>query len=1089
MIFKKLHIRNIATIVDSEIRFDEDPLETSPLFLIYGPTGAGKTTILDSICLALYDAAPRLDILNQKKRQFEDPLANKGVRNVNDVSNLIRHGANEAFVELSFIGNDSRHYVATWSARFGLKGNAKGKLLDIDRMLLVEGSEQIWEKKTDIDKLIVSPEVVGLSYSNFLRTTLLPQGAFNRFLAAGKTEKAEILEKLAGLDRFSYLGQRITAKYKTIAQEKNKVENELKNLSVLSDESVGEHKETLHQLSLKVTERENHLIQAQAVINWIEKRNSLKQTVEAALSDTEKLSEIINSEDFISQKKVVEIRSLLAPLRTADEEIRTLEKTLNDNRNELHNIGRERRVLDHQYKIQSEEFIKLSNELLSQYLKRTSFMTFSNILNDAEKIRMLFDRYNKVTTNSNEVAKKIADLNKDLHEATSATEKLLSVKNKAEELESAVSKERQIIIHKISQLSLSQIITLKDKMIVWRNILAIEDLKERCLTLTNNVSEATKAYEVADLHYKKIELSSLEAAKSLRSRLSIGDRCHVCNSKVREIPTSEYFKDILIIAEEPRTEAKKQLDQAERERETVQLEIDAITEKIQSKGYNFPIERELQNSIQKEIEANLGEVQTLALVDNLLNRTAVLEVQREEFYNSLAKLDKELIELASETKEAQSKYSECQLYRDKLANQIITESDRQSQLNSESEELRETILHYFSWVDELDVNYLRNKLNYIVREWNEILKKETALRKNFNLVSSVLETIKSGLHETSAAGMPDVEINDEYNLSDIQGIVTELIKRYHVTSGRIFTAENLIKSAEEKRTIFIGSLSSELRSYLDDLTLGLSDDETTRLMQRNDEIQSQHREKKLIFDNAVTKLKEFEVTIPEMLKDRAELDLNTLKDDEIRLKQEITEINQHIGAINEILRQNDLKAESAKKLNERYKNICHQFDILNTLNSFFGEAHFRDVICEYILLHLLANANAYLSRFSNRYTMFTQPGNLEVMIHDSETGEDRVFSTLSGGETFMASLALALGLATLQNVSDTPDIFFIDEGFGSLSGDCLDSVMTTLDNLKNMESRRVGIVSHIEALRDRVSVRLALHKNGPTTYIEIESDS
>ena len=120
MIFKKLHIRNIATIVDSEIRFDEDPLETSPLFLIYGPTGAGKTTILDSICLALYDAAPRLDILNQKKRQFEDPFANKGVRNVNDVSNLIRHGANEAFVELSFIGNDSRHYVATWSARFGL---------------------------------------------------------------------------------------------------------------------------------------------------------------------------------------------------------------------------------------------------------------------------------------------------------------------------------------------------------------------------------------------------------------------------------------------------------------------------------------------------------------------------------------------------------------------------------------------------------------------------------------------------------------------------------------------------------------------------------------------------------------------------------------------------------------------------------------------------------------------------------------------------------------------------------------------------------------------------------------------------------
>ena len=102
--------------------------------------------------------------------------------------------------------------------------------------------------------------------------------------------------------------------------------------------------------------------------------------------------------------------------------------------------------------------------------------------------------------------------------------------------------------------------------------------------------------------------------------------------------------------------------------------------------------------------------------------------------------------------------------------------------------------------------------------------------------------------------------------------------------------------------------------------------------------------------------------------------------------------------------------------------------------------------------------------------MFSSPGNLQVNIRDRDRGNEiRPFNTLSGGESFMVSLALALGLSSVQSVNTTPDIIFIDEGFGSLSADCLEQVTSTLAALRLSElARRVGIISHVSSLRDRI---------------------
>ena len=171
--------------------------------------------------------------------------------------------------------------------------------------------------------------------------------------------------------------------------------------------------------------------------------------------------------------------------------------------------------------------------------------------------------------------------------------------------------------------------------------------------------------------------------------------------------------------------------------------------------------------------------------------------------------------------------------------------------------------------------------------------------------------------------------------------------------------------------------------------------------------------------------------------------------------------------------------DNARSLYERQRqSLEHLAELEKTaslwgrINRLFGGdggSRMSQIAQSHILSLLLDNANYYLELFTPRYRMFSSPGNLQVNIRDRDRGNEiRPFNTLSGGESFMVSLALALGLSSVQSVNTTPDIIFIDEGFGSLSSDCLEQVTSTLAALRLSEGRRVGIISHVSSLRDRI---------------------
>ena len=133
----------------------------------------------------------------------------------------------------------------------------------------------------------------------------------------------------------------------------------------------------------------------------------------------------------------------------------------------------------------------------------------------------------------------------------------------------------------------------------------------------------------------------------------------------------------------------------------------------------------------------------------------------------------------------------------------------------------------------------------------------------------------------------------------------------------------------------------------------------------------------------------------------------------------------------------------------------------------------RNIAQSYVLKQLLVGANVYLRQLTDRFELAGQSGSLTILLKDNRSGGVlRPTSTISGGESFLISLALALGLSSLSNRSLSMDILFIDEGFGTLDSDSLSMVMETLERLHQMGGRKVGIISHVESLRDSMTTQI-----------------
>lgn len=263
------------------IDFDREPLRRAGLFAITGPTGAGKSTILDALCLALFDSMPRLP---EGRGEMLGPEGDPNSIRTTDVRTILRRGAGFGWAEVDFIGIDGEAYRARWEVRRA-RQKAQGALQQQSMSLSsLDGERRFGDGKKSVLEEI--ERRLGLSFEQFRRAVLLAQGDFATFLKAPPRERSALLELLTGTEIYSRLS---IAAHERAGAEKQALDRLVAQgggIGVLSDENRAALQAEAGEAAEAVRSGEQALALAQAALAWHERDSQLaaaeSKAVEAA---------------------------------------------------------------------------------------------------------------------------------------------------------------------------------------------------------------------------------------------------------------------------------------------------------------------------------------------------------------------------------------------------------------------------------------------------------------------------------------------------------------------------------------------------------------------------------------------------------------------------------------------------------------------------------------------------------------------------------------------------------------------------------------------------------------------------------------
>ncbi|MGB8841893.1 MAG: AAA family ATPase [Aliidongia sp.] len=250
-----------ANLASLAAPFDIDlaagPLAGSGLFAITGETGAGKSTILDALCLALYGEYPRVSSVGRRETA-PDPSGD--AISIQDGRAILRRGAGSGFAEVDFVGQDGVGYRVRWEANRA-RGRANGRLQSEQRALYrLDDDSAVASGKTQVREAIEAN--TGLTFEQFRRTVLLAQGEFDAFLLADERERAELLEKITGTEIYAAISIRVHSGTETRRKVVERLEQRRRDIGLLDDagrqDLLDQHDRLGDAITVKVAERDRH---------------------------------------------------------------------------------------------------------------------------------------------------------------------------------------------------------------------------------------------------------------------------------------------------------------------------------------------------------------------------------------------------------------------------------------------------------------------------------------------------------------------------------------------------------------------------------------------------------------------------------------------------------------------------------------------------------------------------------------------------------------------------------------------------------------------------------------------------------------
>ena len=1015
-----------------ETVLDFAQLEEQNIFVIAGPTGAGKTTIFDAICYAFYG---------------ETSGAEREVRGLRSDFVLPEEPA-VTYVELTFMVRQKVYRVRRQPAQKlpSKRGGGFKEGLAMAELSCV-GHEAFapLAKVGEVDGKIV--ELLGLTKDQFRKIVMIPQGDFRRFLNADTKEKQDILRKLFGTGLYEQVQY-------ALAQQKKDLENQNKDQRLLVQEKLQHIVETDHEplAELKAQEQPElgaviaALLQAAAADEVQE--NTLRGQSQRALSEQQQLQQALATGRMLNDR--------LQQLDAAKAQLAVLqaqETAMALKRQELERIGwaLELQASDQHYSSlqrtaaeQAEEQVRLEqalaqngqlleqaqSSLAAEQAKEPLFQEKALQLDRLEGYRSEMTRLGELEQTAADSARQLAAAEKrQLKLKRSQLDNDALRQSTASELENLrlQMERRQQLGH---ELALAQ-----------RDSQPLTELLERITQygqLKNELAQAAAESQKRQAAFvsKESALRQLRQAQRtqfgalLAAELSEGAPCPVCGALHHpqpQQPSAQLVSEEELETQEKRTEASRSQWQEAREQEEglrAQLEqLDQALDRVDGGQHSREVAalRQWWQEVHQQLAALKERSQTIqtelaaseALTEQLADRQRCLQ-QAETAAGQLT----EQLEEASAAQVAEYGRRQAALMALEAAKAHIPEAYRTLEaLDAATALLRQA----------LDV---RQKVLHEAQAAFEHAKgQQQALSGQLSVIAKLLVESRTQLAEAQAAFAQAVAARfaDEAEYRHYQGLLAE-------------------RSAREKA----------LRAYEEQLASCHS-----RILQLEALIGSQR-----VVDTAQLEeqLAQLAQTLAELQK--RQMVLASRRQTNSRLAAELQQKQAHLAHLAQEYALVGRLAKLSGGDNEQ-RMTFETFVLITYFNQVLHEANQR--------LQKMTGGRYYFLRRSEITDKRGKSG-LDIDIMDNYTGKARAVSTLSGGEGFKASLALALGLSDVvqQNAGGIElSTIFIDEGFGTLDGDSLDATVDTLVELQ-LGGRLVGIISHVSELKERIPAQLVV---------------
>ncbi len=992
----KIEFQNINSLKGTHsIDFREAPFKGSSLFAITGPTGSGKSTILDVISLALFNQIPRIGKITRSE------IINKGA--------ILTRNQKEAFAKITYKSKNGI-YESTWS----ISTNRNDNLRDYEMDLRDLTTDILFDlKKSDVPAK--NEELIGLNYNQFIKSVLLAQGEFAQFLKVKKDERGELLEKITGTWIYAEIGRKTFEKHKEVSQD---IKTQQMAIASLEEKLLEPTIKT--QLNEELKTWQATLESQDKELKLLERKIDLKNQILNLNRSVEKISE----EKDQSQRAYADFEKEHGATLANHEKVYEQAESLTDwknAKNEFKALNQERTALIENQQKNTEE--------VSKCLKDVSSFIGADVT-DKDLTEKLDSFRDKVSAKREELTQKAENRKALMQTLASETRELNvdlnqeigGVKRSINNLEEDTEKEIQALINKSGLKEGVDLDSEKRNIkLLQKNALDAKDLSEQIKRLKESFASAEK-----DLNEFAPELNSLPIQ-------------------------IEHFK----------TKAKLH-----------HTELDKLR---QQEKYETRIA-----SLEKS-RADLIEGKPCPLCGAL----------HHPFAKENPDINSELEELILQT-EHKLKQSQNDLTKSQTRFSFI-----KSQANNLTEKLEKV---------KTEINLLQQKFqnkyaaNFNITEnWSTLLSNldskldaldgyEKTIRKK-----KAITAAKPLLKELNSIQNAGRQLKEEYlalysgnNISaDCQNFQNKWTRYRQEQNSISIAIQRIDKQTAEKKSVF-NKLTERLKIFIDKKDINTIEEAVALLMPNSEYIKLRSDREKLInqINTHQASLKTLNQQIRTLNEKDTDETVEILNHAVLRIIENNKQLNEQCEHNRRLLTNEKENQQELKKLKETISDKEKTIKRWRLLNELIGDStgkKFNEFAQDLTLVQLIQLANKRLVDLSDRYRIdkpLDDEDDSLVAIDDHMGGQRRSVKTLSGGETFILSLSMALALSDLASKNVEINSLFIDEGFGTLDPETLDQTLDTLEKLQAESSKTIGVISHVDSLKERIATQIQLSRNG-----------